>query len=118
MVFSVAPCRAACAVLRPRTRVSRRAATPSPNSRRGRARPRTLAGGRLRLPARPGGAAPPWFSPAAVLPALSREWHLGDGGRAGLTVAVQAGFILGTLGSALANLPDLVSPPPPLLRSG
>ena len=56
------------------------------------------------------GALSLWFSAAAVLPALSREWHLGDGGRAGLTIAVQAGFILGTLGSALANLPDIVSP--------
>jgi hypothetical protein len=27
---------------------------------------------------------------------------LGDGGRAGLTIAVQLGFILGTFGSALA----------------
>src|SRR3979411_2356733 len=51
-----------------------------------------------------------WFSASAVLPALSREWALGDGGRAGLTIAVQAGFILGTLGSALANLPDIASP--------
>ncbi|HEY6415429.1 MAG TPA: MFS transporter, partial [Acidimicrobiales bacterium] len=49
-----------------------------------------------------------WFSASAVLPALSREWALGDGGRAGLTIAVQAGFIVGTLASALANLPDLV----------
>jgi MFS family permease len=56
------------------------------------------------------GALSLWFSAAAVLPALSREWHLGDGGRAGLTIAVQAGFILGTLGSALGNLPDIVSP--------
>jgi len=56
------------------------------------------------------GAVSLWFSASAVLPALSREWHLGDGGRAGLTVAVQAGFIVGTLGSALANLPDIVSP--------
>ncbi|HEU5321530.1 MAG TPA: MFS transporter, partial [Methylomirabilota bacterium] len=51
-----------------------------------------------------------WFSASAVLPALSREWGLGDGGRAGLTIAVQAGFIVGTLASALANLPDIVSP--------
>src|ERR1700730_9946365 len=51
-----------------------------------------------------------WFSASAVLPALSREWALGDGGRARVTIAVQAGFILGTLGSALANLPDIVSP--------
>ncbi|HYB70332.1 MAG TPA: MFS transporter [Candidatus Bathyarchaeia archaeon] len=51
-----------------------------------------------------------WFSASAVLPALSREWALGDGGRAGLTIAVQAGFIVGTLAAALANLPDVVSP--------
>jgi MFS family permease len=50
-----------------------------------------------------------WFSASAVLPALSREWDLGDGGRAGLTIAVQAGFIAGTLASALANLPDVWS---------
>jgi MFS family permease len=56
------------------------------------------------------GALSLWFGAAAVLPAISQEWHLGDGGRAGLTIAVQAGFILGTLGSALANLPDIVSP--------
>jgi len=50
-----------------------------------------------------------WFSASAVLPALQREWGLGDGGRAGLTIAVQAGFIVGTLASALANLPDVMS---------
>jgi MFS family permease len=48
-----------------------------------------------------------WFSAAAVLPALRREWALGDGGAAGLTIAVQAGFIVGTLGAALTNLPDV-----------
>ena len=48
-----------------------------------------------------------WFSASAVLPALRREWALGDGGAAALTIAVQAGFIAGTLGSALANLPDV-----------
>jgi MFS family permease len=48
-----------------------------------------------------------WFSASAVLPALRREWALGDGGSAALTIAVQTGFILGTLGSALANLPDI-----------
>jgi MFS family permease len=51
-----------------------------------------------------------WFSASAVLPALSREWALGDGGRAGLTIAVQAGFIVGTLVAALANLPDVFPP--------
>jgi MFS family permease len=48
-----------------------------------------------------------WFSASAVLPALRREWALGDAGAAGLTVAVQLGFIAGTLGAALANLPDV-----------
>ncbi|HXD97267.1 MAG TPA: MFS transporter [Candidatus Acidoferrum sp.] len=48
-----------------------------------------------------------WFSASAVLPALRREWALGDAGSAALTIAVQAGFILGTLASALANLPDV-----------
>src|SRR5687767_4087455 len=51
-----------------------------------------------------------WFSATAVMPALSREWQLGDGGRAGLTIAVQLGFIIGTLSSALGNLPDIYSP--------
>jgi len=48
-----------------------------------------------------------WFSAAAVLPALRREWALGDGGGGALAIAVQAGFIAGTLGAALANLPDV-----------
>jgi len=50
-----------------------------------------------------------WFSASAVLPALAREWRLGDAGRAWLTNAVQLGFIVGTLGSALGNLPDVWS---------
>jgi len=50
-----------------------------------------------------------WFSASAVLPALKLEWELGDGGGAALTIAVQAGFIVGTLASALANLPDIVA---------
>jgi MFS family permease len=48
-----------------------------------------------------------WFSTSAVLPALAAEWTLGAGGTAALTIAVQAGFIVGTLVSALANLPDV-----------
>ena len=51
-----------------------------------------------------------WFSATAVLPALSSEWRLSDSGQAGLTIAVQVGFILGTLVSALGNLPDIYSP--------
>src|SRR6185295_4660261 len=42
-----------------------------------------------------------WFSASAVLPALRREWALDDAGSAGLTIAVQLGFIAGTLGAAL-----------------
>jgi len=56
------------------------------------------------------GALSLWFSASAVLPALTREWGLGDAGRAGLTLAVQVGFILGTLVSAIGNLPDVWSP--------
>src|SRR5207302_3381756 len=77
---------------------------PRPDSAPGRWRALAL------LSAAELGALGLWFSAAAVLPALSREWALGDGGRAGLTIAVQAGFIAGTLASALANLPDVCSP--------
>lgn len=56
------------------------------------------------------GALSLWFSASAVVPALQREWALGDGGSAGFTIAVQAGFIAGTLASALGNLPDVRSP--------
>jgi MFS family permease len=51
-----------------------------------------------------------WFSASAVLPTLAREWELGDVGRAWLTNAVQLGFIVGTLASALGNLPDIWPP--------
>ena len=50
-----------------------------------------------------------WFSASAVLPTLAREWRLGDAGAAALTIAVQLGFIVGTLASALGNLPDVWS---------
>jgi len=51
-----------------------------------------------------------WFSASAVLSTLAREWKLGDASSAALTIAVQVGFIVGTLASALANLPDVWSP--------
>jgi len=51
----------------------------------------------------------PWFSASAVLDSLTQEWHLGDAGKAGITVAVQLGFIVGTLVSAMLNLPDVFS---------
>lgn len=52
----------------------------------------------------------PWFGAAAVLGALTREWHLGDFAQAGMTAAVQLGFIAGTLLSATFNLADLLAP--------
>ena len=48
-----------------------------------------------------------WFSANAVLPALVHEWALTDAGGSGLTIAVQLGFIIGTLVAALTNLPDV-----------
>ena len=49
----------------------------------------------------------PWFSAAAVVPAISVEWRLSSGGAAWLTLAVQLGFVAGTLVSAIGNLPDV-----------
>src|SRR4030095_16040652 len=49
-----------------------------------------------------------WFSASAVSPALKAEWTLGDAAAAWLTLAVQLGFVVGTLSSAIANLPDVV----------
>jgi MFS family permease len=51
-----------------------------------------------------------WFSGAAVLPALSSEWALSESTAAWLTIAVQLGFVAGTLLSAFLNLPDVLSP--------
>lgn len=50
-----------------------------------------------------------WFSATAVTPALVTELGLSDAEAAWLTMAVQAGFVVGTLGSALLNLADVVS---------
>ena len=47
-----------------------------------------------------------WFSASAVVPALTEIWHLDDAGRAWMTMSVQAGFVVGALGSALLGLPD------------
>jgi MFS family permease len=51
-----------------------------------------------------------WFSATAASPALVAEFNLDTGGASWLTMAVQAGFVAGTLVSALANLPDIVNP--------
>ncbi len=47
-----------------------------------------------------------WFSASAVVPALSTAWVLDDAGRAWLTMSVQAGFVAGSVVSALLNLAD------------
>jgi MFS family permease len=49
-----------------------------------------------------------WFSATAVAPALVAEFHLSAGQAAWLTMAVQGGFVAGTLVSAILNLPDLL----------
>ena len=50
-----------------------------------------------------------WFSASASVPAIQREWGLSAGAAAWLTLAVQLGFVAGTLASALANLPDVLA---------
>jgi MFS family permease len=49
-----------------------------------------------------------WFSASAVVPLLIQAWSLDDNGTAWLTMAVQIGFVFGTLVSALLNLADLL----------
>ena len=49
-----------------------------------------------------------WFSASAVVPALTEAWGLNDAGKAWLTMAVQIGFVLGALGSAIFNLADRI----------
>jgi MFS family permease len=51
-----------------------------------------------------------WFSGSAVVPALSKEWHLSTSAASWLTLSVQLGFVAGTLLSAFFNLPDIISP--------
>jgi MFS family permease len=48
-----------------------------------------------------------WFSASAVVPALRLEWKLDDSSAGWLTIAVQLGFVFGTLLSAMLNLPDV-----------
>jgi MFS family permease len=50
-----------------------------------------------------------WFSASAVAPALQTEWRLSESQTSWLTLAVQLGFVAGTLLSALLNLPDVIS---------
>src|SRR3954469_13949788 len=52
-----------------------------------------------------------WFSASAVVPALATLWHLDEAGRAGLTISVKAGFVVGAFGSAVLNLADRIPAP-------
>ncbi len=50
-----------------------------------------------------------WFSGSAVVPALRSDWTLSASSANWLTIAVQLGFVCGTLLSAFLNLPDIIS---------
>ncbi len=51
-----------------------------------------------------------WFGVSAVGPQIAKEWHLDTSSTAWLTLAVQIGFVAGTLVSATMNLADLIRP--------
>jgi MFS family permease len=51
-----------------------------------------------------------WFSATAAAPAIAAELRLSGSGTAWLTMAVQAGFVAGTLVSALFSLADVLNP--------
>src|SRR5207245_2690145 len=55
------------------------------------------------------GAMSTWFSAAAVAPSLARDWHLAPAAVALLTVAVQVGFVVGALVSAVSGIADVLS---------
>jgi MFS family permease len=50
-----------------------------------------------------------WFSGSAVVPALTREWRLTESEVSWISIAVQLGFVVGTLVSAVFNLSDIIS---------
>ena len=50
-----------------------------------------------------------WFSATAAAPRISAEFGMATTGMAWLTIAVQAGFVAGTLISALLNLADVIN---------
>ena len=50
-----------------------------------------------------------WFSGSAVVPALSKEWRLTESEISWISIAVQLGFVAGTLISAVFNLSDVIS---------
>ena len=51
-----------------------------------------------------------WFSATAATAPIVAEFRLSPADTAWLTMAVQGGFVIGTLLSALLNLPDIVNP--------
>ena len=51
-----------------------------------------------------------WFSASAVIPALVAEFRLSGFAQAALTSGVQAGFVMGCLGSAFFGLADRLDP--------
>ena len=51
-----------------------------------------------------------WFSTNAIASALGEEFGFGSGDLAWLTIAVQLGFVAGTLGSAMLNLAERMNP--------
>ena len=50
-----------------------------------------------------------WFSATAVTPTLVAEFGMSRTHASWLTIAVQAGFVVGTLASAVANLADVLN---------
>ena len=51
-----------------------------------------------------------WFSANAVAPQLAAAWGLPPEAASSLTLAVQAGFVVGAVGASLVALPDIVAP--------
>ncbi|QIE56898.1 MFS transporter [Pikeienuella piscinae] len=52
----------------------------------------------------------PWFAAAAAMPDMAREAALGPARQALMSSAVQAGFVIGALGSAITGLSDRFDP--------
>jgi hypothetical protein len=50
-----------------------------------------------------------WFTGSAVVPALANEWKLSSSQVCWLAIAVQLGFVAGTLISATLNLADIIT---------
>jgi MFS family permease len=51
-----------------------------------------------------------WFAATAAAPSIVLEFAMGTSARAWLTMAVQAGFVAGTLITALTNAADVINP--------